>query len=308
MTQRLLFDDLETDEGVGMREQRSGSFVDNMQLPVHRWFRYSAGFSACWAGDVIREAAGGRPLHVLDPFVGSGTVILEAERAGVEGIGVEAHPFVARIARAKLLWREDPRAFRQMGVRIARAAVKYGGTTDGYATLITKCYPPETLVRLDALKKALQKVSDGGPLSELCWLALVSILRAASPVGTAQWQYILPRKVKAKSVETLEAFEERIGVLAGDMLAWAEHAPAPRARVMCADARTCEGVPDGWADLVLTSPPYANNHDYADATRLEMTFLGEINGWGDLQTAIRTHLVRSCTQHVSPVAAGHWRS
>src|SRR5438045_7444475 len=89
--------------------QRSRSFVDNMQLPVHRWFRYSAGFSAEWAGQVIREAAAGRAARVFDPFAGSGTVVLEAERAGVEGVGVEAHPFVARIARAKLHWREDPK-------------------------------------------------------------------------------------------------------------------------------------------------------------------------------------------------------
>src|SRR5205807_8381824 len=114
VTQKLLFDELPTDGEPELREQRSGSFVDNMQLPVHRWFRYSAGFSACWAGDLIREAAGGGAFHILDPFAGSGTVVLEAERAGVEGIGVEAHPFVARIARAKLLWREDPRAFRAM--------------------------------------------------------------------------------------------------------------------------------------------------------------------------------------------------
>ena len=91
-------------------------------------------------------------------------------------------------------------------------------------------------------------------------------------------------------------------MLARDMLTWQEFAPAPRGRVLCADARTCEGVPGGWADLIITSPPYANNYDYADATRLEMTFLGEINGWGDLQSAIRTHLVRSCTQHVSSFA------
>lgn len=132
---------------------------------------------------------------------------------------------------------------------------------------------------------------------------MVSILRAASPVGTAQWQYILPRKSKAKSVEPFGAFEQRVDVLASDMLAWTEHAGSPRATVLCADARTCAGVPDEWADLIVTSPPYANNYDYADATRLEMTFLGEIAGWGDLQSAIRTHLVRSCTQHVSPFAA-----
>src|SRR5205085_2767798 len=48
----------------------------------------------------------------------------------------------------------------------------------------------------------------------------------------------------------------------------------------------------------VTSPPYANNYDYADATRLEMTFLGEIDSWGDLQQAVRERLMRSCSQHV----------
>jgi hypothetical protein len=67
------------------------------------------------------------------------------------------------------------------------------------------------------------------------------------------------------------------------------------------DARTLDGVPDRWATLVVTSPPYPNNFDYADATRLEMTFFGEVQSWGDLQGTVRKHLVRSCTQHVSDI-------
>jgi DNA modification methylase len=298
VAQRLLF---EGSEDGRLRTKRSGTFVDNVRLPVHRWFRYSAGFSAQWAGEVIREAAVGGSLRVLDPFAGSGTVVLEAERAGVAGIGVEAHPFVARIARAKLHWREDAKAFRRMGSQVARAA-KEGGSVEGYPPLVTKCYPPEALAKLDALKKAWQKASDGGAIAELCWLSLVSILRAASPVGTAQWQYVLPKKSKANSVEPLEAYEGRLGVLAADMVTWQADPSGPRGQILCEDARDCPGVPDAWADLVITSPPYANNYDYADATRLEMTFFGEINGWGDLQAAVRTHLVRSCTQHVGPFA------
>ena len=65
-------------------------------------------------------------------------------------------------------------------------------------------------------------------------------------------------------------------MLAADMTSWQGHASSPRALVCREDARECEGVPDGWADLVVTSPPYANNYDYADATRLEMTFLRDI--------------------------------
>jgi hypothetical protein len=49
---------------------------------------------------------------------------------------------------------------------------------------------------------------------------------------------------------------------------------------------------------VVTSPPYPNNYDYADATRLEMCFFGEVEGWGDLQLKVRSALVRSCSQHV----------
>jgi len=71
----------------------------------------------------------------------------------------------------------------------------------------------------------------------------------------------------------------------------------PRAGFLESDARTCAGVPGDW-NLVVTSPPYPNNYDYADATRLEMSFFREIAGWGDLQASVRQHLVRSCSQHV----------
>jgi len=160
------------DESDALREQRSGSFADNLQLPVHRWFRYSAGFSASWVCEAIRQESQGRPLRVFDPFVGSGTVVLACEQSGVEGIGVEAHPFVARIARAKLHWREDPDSLLRLGTQIARAARKTLGSVDGYSSLITKCYPTDTLLKLDAIKSAWQAANDGGPLcSRRRWVA-----------------------------------------------------------------------------------------------------------------------------------------
>ena len=32
---------------------RSSTFLDNLSIPIHRWFRYSAGFSADWVREVI---------------------------------------------------------------------------------------------------------------------------------------------------------------------------------------------------------------------------------------------------------------
>src|SRR5205823_2835685 len=79
----------------------SSTFADNLGLPIHRWFRYSAGFSAVWVAETIRAAVSAQagPVRVLDPFAGSGTVLVEAEVVGVEARGVESHPFVARVAQ-----------------------------------------------------------------------------------------------------------------------------------------------------------------------------------------------------------------
>jgi len=84
------------------KTSRSGTFVDNMTLPVHRWFRYSAGFAAEWVEQTL--ATWGIDSHdlVLDPFAGSGTVPLVCEKVGISSISIEAHPVVARICQAKL--------------------------------------------------------------------------------------------------------------------------------------------------------------------------------------------------------------
>ncbi len=106
----------------------SSTFVPNMGLPVHRWFRYSAGFSAEWAESVIKSMRG--PVRVFDPFAGSATTLLAAEACGVESCGgIEAHPFVSnRVARAKLSWRNDvrPHYLRKIDElrRVARDAVQ----------------------------------------------------------------------------------------------------------------------------------------------------------------------------------------
>ena len=82
---------------------RSGTFTDNMKLPIHRWFRYSAGFSADWVrSEIVRfEEDTGKKAKILDPFVGSGTTSFAACSLGRESYGFDGHPFVARIAKAK---------------------------------------------------------------------------------------------------------------------------------------------------------------------------------------------------------------
>ena len=70
---------------------KTSTFIDNMKLPIHRWLRYSSGFSAIWVENTISEILEERSLSandianfiVLDPFAGPGTTLLTADQVGI---------------------------------------------------------------------------------------------------------------------------------------------------------------------------------------------------------------------------------
>lgn len=278
-------------------ERTSGSFVGNMDAPVHRWFRYSAGFSGAWAKALIARESRQRKVRVLDPFAGSATTLIAAEQCGAESWGIDSHPFVGRIARAKLAYRSSPRDYLASAASLLGQARDLKPDLAGYAPLIRRCYTDEALRELDCLRRAVEATDGETELGRLLWLTLVAILRSTSHVGTANWQYLLPERRKARVVSPFAAFQAMTRTIYCDM-AEIGGVDGPRAEFSIADARTCDTLPAGRFNLVVTSPPYPNNYDYADATRLELTFLGDVRGWGDLQSKVRRHLLRSCTQHV----------
>lgn len=282
---------------------RSGAFIDNMVLPVHRWFRYSAGFSAEWIRWLVQDRCSEPSSYtVLDPFSGVGTTLLACNAENIQSWGFEAHPFVYRIANAKLRGiHADLSTINSVFQCFAHSIPEKSGTKVKDAPLLLKkCYAPETLSELFEMRDLfLSEFDRKTPESELLWLALTAILRSCSRVGTAQWQYILPNKKKSDVQTPLVAFQSKAIEILQDVEYAQRNGWSNMSHFFMTDARAPEGCQKLQVDAVVTSPPYPNNYDYADATRLEMTFWGEINGWGDLQCTVRQYLIRSCSQHAA---------
>ena len=305
MYQQFLFDTEEfsdTEESEKIRS-RSGCFVDNMKLPVHRWYRYSAGFSADWVRSVLkRRGMSGTDQIVLDPFSGIATTSIACNSEKVRSLGLESHPFVYRIAEAKLhICRHSVTYLERLFSDFMRKWECNNSfrIQSDVPLLLDKCYDKSSLHDLLSMKHFLKESDMKQENAQILWFVITSILRSCSCVGTAQWQYVLPNKTKSNVRSPSVAYREKTTQILEDVVRLKQNKTPLLADIIYTDARGDLAMNDDSVDFVLTSPPYPNNYDYADATRLEMTFWGEVGGWADLHSAVRNKLLCSCTQHSS---------
>ena len=204
-----------------------------------------------------------------------------------------------KIACSKLCWDADIQKVIAKTKKVLKYAKEHKFKSSEFPEIVKKCYDEKNLAEIDALKQTIDKICKGDKEDKLVWVGFVSILRSSSHVGTAIWQYVLPNKTKAKVLSAFEAFERQMEVICEDIDVFQKNGAEKKSLIIQQDARERSSVEDNSIDLIITSPPYANNYDYADATRLELSILGTIKGWGDLQDIIRPGLVRSCSQMVS---------
>ena len=203
---------------------------------------------------------------VLDPFCGSGTVLVEARLAGRHALGVDANPLAVRLARLKVRGSSEPE--RERLVEVARAAAE---TADGRRKArvgASRRYPPEdvalfdphVLLELDGLRVGLDAATDERARADV-ELVLSAILTKVSRRTSDTSDQDAPRRIAA-------GYPSRLLIKKTQELAarLAEAAPlldtAPPALVLEGDARALEGVGPGSIALVVTSPPYPGVYDY----------------------------------------------
>ncbi len=140
-----------------LQKDKTSTFIDNMSLPIHRWFRYSAGFSAQWVEETIlvyiSQSCENNRIKVLDPFAGSGTTLLSCDKLGVIFYGYESHPLIYKIADRKLLWPTNPDHFLQTANNLLALAQNNHSAIDDYPNIVLKCYDDKNLTEIDHLKK-----------------------------------------------------------------------------------------------------------------------------------------------------------
>lgn len=289
-----------------------GTFKDSLGAPVHSWFTYPAGFSYKAVTAALKRFGIAPGDVVYDPFAGSGTTLVVAKTAGIHSVGVEAHPFVYRIAQAKLCWDVPQRQVIEVIETVNRRLKAYAATqalVDNleaeFPALILKCYQRKTLADLWALRDLVMAQPVEPATREFFFVVITALLRTVSSAATG-WPYIAPRKQKVTALDkdVLTEFIQLATRMYNDLVKIKQHAApgyaaATHLLVNQSSEETRNILAAASVDHVFTSPPYLNNFDYADRTRLELYFWGEAQSWGDISEQVRARLMTSATTQVT---------
>lgn len=282
-----------------------GTFANNMKAPIHRWFRFAAGFSYDLVEESFRSYGVNSRKKVLDPFLGSGTTSVCSKKLGISSVGVEAHLLISWVAKVKTYWDFDFKVLKQKIEQHFVDLEPYIKSNlieniDEKPKLLSKCFTPKKLSELYAVKNYLLDVDDEH-IRNLGILALLSTLRKVSKAHTG-WPYVLPRVSKKNPHQVFESFCSQFRSMILDLeLVVTDQNKKVESQIFTGDAKQLSAFIDNKTiDFVFTSPPYLNNYDYADRTRLESYFLSpfKINeqllnttSWSDITEQIRKKLM-----------------
>lgn len=287
-----------------------GTFRDSLKAPIHGWFTYPAGFSFKAVEHTIKSEGLKKGDIIYDPFMGSGTTNIVARSMGINSIGVEAHPFVYSITKVKMNMDIKKEAVLKSIENIKKDLLKskYPSNPDiffkkEFPELITKCFLPETLFELLVIRNSIKKLMVEESVRQFLNTVLICVLRDVSIAATG-WPYIAPNKIKITSMSKkgAETYFKKALKMFGDFEVLKNISTTIKTshKIILGDSRnTKREIKTNSIDHIFTSPPYLNNFDYADRTRLEMYFMGEANTWGEISSKIRTKLITSATTQIS---------
>ena len=237
----------------------------------------------------ILSASPSPHLTVLDPFCGSGTVLLEAALRGHRAIGIDVNPLARLISRVKTT-RLDVRSLSERATYVSRQA-QAAGSIPGPDRLPAYWFLPGARLALVRTHRAIQEISYL-PHRNFLRISLSAIVRRSSladpsvppPVrlsekraqrASTRYRRHLERALAVTPRTVYEAFSARVQSNIMRMSALSNVSGYGHARILNDPAEAAmTGLPTQSVDLVITSPPYCGAQKYVRSLKLEMLLLG----------------------------------
>jgi len=263
---------------------------DDTTYPPHALHPFPAKFPPQLVGFFVEKLT--RPGQlVLDPMVGSGTVLVECQRLGRNAYGFDVDPLAILLARAKTrrpvlsqMWK----AYHQVATgaeklllnraTLARAFKRRFGNQE--MDFLRFWFPAKSRRELLALVLSITEVSKSRRNSNIIpwlWLLLSSIIITKEPgVSLARdLSHSRPhRSSRSATKSPLNVLEQRFAKMLDEIDQMSVAPDRTVVRTGIADCRRRIPLSDNSVDLIVTSPPYAAAIDYLRTHKFSLVWMG----------------------------------
>lgn len=215
--------------------------------------------------------------QVLDPFSGSGTVLVEAVCRGCPATGIDINPFAVLLSKCKTNTETSFEKFRRAKRRIVRhldanESLKKVNFVPDY-TNIEHWFKSAVIEKLSHIHYYIHQQSDSDVQIPL-QVAFAKTVMSSSNVNWKSSRYIRVFPKEQLTAHRPRVFETFRAALSEIQMRLSQFLSLKRAnaRVIRADARTLP-LPDRFADLIITSPPYGEERNTIPYIRWSKLFL-----------------------------------
>jgi DNA modification methylase len=278
-----------------------GSAKDNAKSPIHNWYKFTAGFSHRFVDEIIllENLKRKKDSQIFDPFAGCGTTLVSSQKVGIPAVGNEGQEFMYDVIRAKLNWKLDGAEFKNY-LQFIKDEMNEGIADFDHENaphkLLKSLYTEDTLAKLYLIKNAILSVSSR-KYKLFFKLALSQTLHKVSihPIAVP---YISRNKTLSHTDEPWKFFESISRQMFTDTI---EHFDKKKtSKIHLQDSRSPnKQIEDGECNMCITSPPYLNNLDYGEVSKVHTHFFEITDNWNDITQKVRHKLVTGATTHYS---------
>lgn len=268
--------------------------------PIHNWFNFVAGYAPEYVLSVIEDYKtnnGDYPIKVYDPFAGCATTCVVANNMKIPSLGVERNPFFYKIGYTKTHAKEALQFLDEIVIEF-RNEIKNNIKTISITleapvkTYLEKLYEAETLKELLLLREAVKHYD--GIKYYMGFTFLSKIMEYTTTAKTDGIYKVPTSKKKALSID--DAIDKTYDVFKG-----AKNSSSFDVGDIVFDSSINYELERNTIDLVIFSPPYLNNFDFAEMTRLQLYFWEEANSWGEISEKHRNKMLINTTTALKDV-------
>lgn len=299
--------------GLGLGEIKSTQMsLINLDTPkngnqkIFRWYKYLEDFPHEFIKSSLKKYKLDKKYFVLDPFVGSGTTLIQTKFEGYKSVGLDINPAMVFISQNKLNWSLDIGLLKKILIELIskfkdltelqkKNLFKLSNIVNMPKKELNQWLSPVKQWEVGSMLALIDKINTSSQIKNVLKFITSTAALNSSYVAFCPGTTFYPFRLKPNFLEEFVKIGGWILEDLSDPQVQENKSVISEVLELSSKEKDCVKRLKGKIDIIITSPPYPNDLEYTRQTRLELYLLGYVKNMQDVQE-LKRKMVKGSTK------------